>query len=430
MLAAGTVLYVGFLGLFIWRCISGWRLFGAWLEYANYCMLLYALLFVLNAWAIVNFVSLAMHSDGYAVWEHSPHWLHVMAVGAPVAAVITFVMAFIQTGQHVNELRRGSGVSKHDRAVQIIALPAVFACMAMNALATSFEAASKFHADAKHPSLIQASLFSPLWNTQPSSAANSNQKQYYLAQTETFFHVGDIYEAWAVFQFCKMTMEMLKVSLQKISQNASIEDGERRDLARGLLKAHGAFESITWTGVAMFLIVTVGQAGWSLYLLTFTDTENNWARYNAQMGHFFAAGLVASMAAIYNVHTVEMEFHDFFEGYGPLLKFMTVKLLLSLAYFQKSAVSVLQAVNSTLPDLMKNITGKIPLIKDLISFDDNEFYIFYSSLVLYECILGVLLHYFAWPADESFYSDELLEGEDASSSTRGEKQSLLANQKT
>lgn len=429
MFPAGLVLYVGFLGLFIWRCVSGWRLCGAWLEYANYCMLLYMLLFVLNSWAIVNFVTLAMKSEGQEVWKHSPHWLQVVAVGAPAAAVITFAMCFIQTGQHVNELRRGSGVSKHDRAVQIIALPAVFGCMAMNGLATSFEAASKFHRDAEHASLIQASVFSPFLNKKPPAGEESNQKQFYLAQTETFFHVGDIYEAWAVFQFCKMTMEMLKVSLHKISQSKSVEDGDRQDLARGLLKAHGAFESITWAGVAMFLVVTVAQAGWSLYLLSFTDTSSNWAGYNSQMGHFFAAGLVASMAAIYNVHTVEMEFHDFFEGYGPLLKFLTVKLLLSLAYFQKSAVSVLQAVNSTLPDLMRGMTAKIPLIKDLINFDDNEFYVFYSSLVLYECILAVLLHYFAWPADESFYSDELLEGEDTAASSSGEKKPLLDKQK-
>jgi len=429
MLAAGLVLYVGFLILFIWRSISGWRLCGAWLEYANYCMLLYLLLFVLNGWAIVNFVTLAMQSEGQSVWKHSPHWLQVFACGAPFAAVITFAMAFIQTGQHVRELRRGSGVSKHDRTVQIIALPAVFGCMAMNALATSFEAASKFPRGAEHSSLIQASVFSPFLNTTSPAREESNQKQFYLAQTETFFHVGDIYEAWALFQFCKMTMEMLKVSLHNISQSKSVEDGERQDLAKGLLKAHGAFESITWVGVAMFLVVTVAQAGWSLYLLFFTDTDSNWLGYNSQMGDFFAAGLVASMAAIYNVHTVEMEFHDFFEGYGPLLKFLTVKLLLSLAYFQKSAVSVLQAVNNTLPNLMQGMIAKIPLINDLINFDDNEFYVFYSSLVLYECIVAVLLHYFAWPADESFYSDELPEGKDAAASNSDEKIPLLGKQK-
>jgi len=429
MLPAGLVLYVGFVGLFIWRSISGWRLCGAWLGYANYCMLLYMLLFVLNCWAIVNFVTLAMQTEGKAVWKHSPHWLQIFAVGAPVAAMITFAMAFIQTGQHVNELRRGSGVLKHDRAVQIIALPAVFGCMAMNALATSFESAAKIPRDTKHAGLIQASVFAPVMNTTPPAGEAANLQQYYLAQTETFFHVADIYEAWALFQFCKMTMGMLQVSLQKISQSKSVEDGGRQDLARGLLKAHGAFESITWAGVAMFLVVTVSQAGWSLYLLSFTDTSKNWAGYNSQMGHFFAAGLVTSMAAIYNVHTVEMEFHDFFEGYGPLLKFLTVKLLLSLAYFQKSAVSVLQAVNNTLPDLMRGVTAKIPIIKDLINFDDDEFYVFYSSLVLYECILAVLLHYFAWPADESFYSDELLEGEDIAASSSGEKKPLLANQK-
>ena len=149
-----------------------------------------------------------------------------------------------------------------------------------------------------------------------------------------------------------------------------------------------------------------------------------WSPLSRLRGKFQAAGLVASMAAIYNLSTVEMEFHTYFQGadasngvkraessssvlvwgdvdgmwggsasnmrqtnrltrlpsllhiikcgsapvwsvfvsgqrlrisgaihmqpkrdswmrgiwadYGPLLKFMTVKLLLSLAYFQKA----------------------------------------------------------------------------------------------
>ncbi|OLP91978.1 hypothetical protein AK812_SmicGene26264 [Symbiodinium microadriaticum] len=80
------------------------------------------------------------------------------------------------------------------------------------------------------------------------------------------------------------------------------------------------------------------------------------------------------------VFAQEMEFHAFFEGYGPLLKFLTVKLLLSLAYFQKGCVYVLQTV--------------------------NRFYMFYSSLILYECVLGVFLHWFAWPSDEIFYEED------------------------
>ena len=36
----GLVLYLGLVVLFVWRFLSGWRLCGAWMEYANYCMCL------------------------------------------------------------------------------------------------------------------------------------------------------------------------------------------------------------------------------------------------------------------------------------------------------------------------------------------------------------------------------------------------------
>ena len=35
---SGLVLYLGLVVLFVWRFLSGWRLCGAWMEYANYCM--------------------------------------------------------------------------------------------------------------------------------------------------------------------------------------------------------------------------------------------------------------------------------------------------------------------------------------------------------------------------------------------------------
>ena len=39
-LPRGLVLYLGLVVLFVWRFLSGWRFCGAWMEYANYCMLL------------------------------------------------------------------------------------------------------------------------------------------------------------------------------------------------------------------------------------------------------------------------------------------------------------------------------------------------------------------------------------------------------
>ncbi|CAJ1370878.1 unnamed protein product [Effrenium voratum] len=423
MLDAGLVLYLGLVVLFVWRFLSGWRLCGAWMEYANYCMLLYMLLLVLNAWAIYSFISLALRPEGSQVWEPLPRWLRPMVLGTPAAAVFTYILAFIQTCQHVNEIRRGAGTLKHDRAVQIIALPAVFGCMAMNALTKVFQSAARYNIEdpqrSAAPSLLLRGFRGPEGPSGGPGSNSTNTEQFYMAQVETCYQVGDLYEAWALYQFCKMTLEILKNSLEHVAKEKS--DSERKTVASGLLVAHKSLADIAYTGVSMFLVVCCAEAGWSLYLLTFTNPEENWADYNSQMGKFQAAGLVASMAAIYNLSTVEMEFHTYFQDYGPLLKFMTVKLLLSLAYFQKGCVYVLQTVNRSLPGLLQSIIGKVPFVKELVSMGETEFYLFYSSVILYECVLGVFLHYFAWPSDESFYGldEETCEG------TEAEKKPLL-----
>ncbi|CAE7930590.1 ACT1 [Symbiodinium sp. KB8] len=269
MLDAGLVLYLGLLVLFLWRFLSGWRLCGAWLEYANYCMLLYLLLLVLNTWAIYAFLSLAFRPEGQKVFETLPPWMRPLMLGTPAAAVVTYFLAFIQTGQHVNEIRRGSGALKHDRAVQIIALPAVFGCTAMNALTKVFQGSAGFDMEdhLASSSLLQLASVRPNGNSTGVDAT-----QFYTAQVETCYQVGDLYEAWALYQFCKMTLEILKSSLEHIAKDRHKTD-ERRVVASGLLVAHKSLADIAYTGVIMFLVVCCAQAGWSLYLLTFTNPE-------------------------------------------------------------------------------------------------------------------------------------------------------------
>eukprot|EP00931_Biecheleriopsis_adriatica_P089999 TRINITY_DN64050_c0_g1_i1.p1 TRINITY_DN64050_c0_g1~~TRINITY_DN64050_c0_g1_i1.p1 ORF type:complete len:426 (+),score=91.14 TRINITY_DN64050_c0_g1_i1:126-1403(+) len=420
MLDAGLILYVGLLVLFVWRFLSGWRLCGAWLEYANYCMLLYGLLFFLNIWAIVAFLSLASTAEGKQVWGTLPGIAHPLMMGAPAAALIVYIMAFLQTGQHVNEIRRGAGVLKHDRAVQIIALPAVFGCMAMNALAKMFECAAKVDIE-------DALAGSRMGKNATAAIPESDMKQLYKAQTETCYQVGDLYEAWALFQFCRMTMEILRSSLKRISreQPTAGSGSELQQEAKGLLVAHSALDDIAYVGVFMFLAVCLSEAGWSLYLLTFSSSSD-WTGYNSSMGKFQAAGLVSSAAAIYNVNKVEFHFHSYFQGYGPLLKFLTVKILLSLAYFQKGCIYVLQAVNSTLPGLLQHVVNDTPFLHEIVNMEETEFFLLYSSVVLYECVLGVILHWFAWPADESFYNEEPLEDKEGGPAlTKSEQRPLI-----
>jgi len=408
MLDAGLILYVGLLVLFSWRFLSGWRLFGAWLEYANYCMLLYFLLGVLNLWAMVTFYTLALKKEGKAVWDESPNYIRPILLGAPPCAFVSYILAFIQTGQHVNEIRRGAAVLKHDRAVQIIALPAVFSCMAMNALAKMYQSAANLDVEADFAVVGVASqslIEGAGSNVTINGTMGTELTQLYLAQTETCFHVGDLYEAWALFQFCKMTLEILRSSLNNISKaDRTEENAEKQEVARGLLVAHTALENIAWVSVAIFLIVCLAQAGWSLYALYLGETPVDWLGYASQMEVFQAAGFVSSAAAIWNVNTVEIQFHDYFEGYGPLLKFLTVKFLLSLAYFQSGVVWVIQACNEALPGVLRSIINKVPFLADLVSWDESQFYLIYSAIICYECVLGVFLHWFAWPPDENWYA--------------------------
>jgi hypothetical protein len=413
MLDAGLILYVGLLVLLVWRFMSGWRCCGAWLEYANYCILLYMLLLVLNVWAIASFYTLAFQDPNRKLWEGEPRWMRPLMLGAPIASLMTYIGAFIQTGQHVDQIRRGAATMKHDRAVQIIALPAVYCCMAMSSLSSAYESVT--HADPVDSMLQDGSIYGLAGKYLSANHTESDRTQLYIAQVETCYQVADVYEAWALFQFCKLTLELLRNSFKKVSESSpSIVNQEDKESAHGLLVAHAALTNIAYNGVLFFLTVCVLEAGWSLYRLTFTELNGHWALYNSQIAQFSAAGFVASGAAIYNVHTVESQFHAYFEGYGPYLKFFAVKVLLSIAYFQSGIFWVLQAISKTLPSLLQQAVSAMPFLQQLIDLDTTEYYLFFSALVTYECFLTVIIHSLAWPASEEWYnepSDE--EAEDA-----------------
>jgi len=398
MLDAGLVLYVALLFLFIWRWFSGWRLCGAWLEYANYCALLYFVLVVLLVAAVAEFIQTAAEADPKTAWHGSPDWFKYLIFGAPGAACITIAICGFQTSQHVAEIRSSRATLKHDRAVQIIALPAVYGVMAMNSMTRIFSLTSGVAfkgQDEKHHKQIE---------------------QLYISKSETCFWVGDLYEAWALYQFGKMTLDLIHSSLRRSHRS---EVGEGSERLNPLLVAHSAVEAIAWLGVMLFLVVCVAQAGWSLYLLTFTGPIEDYTDYNNQVAQFGAAGVVASCGAIYNVHIVESTFHMYFEGYRPLLKFITVKIIVSFAFFQKGIYFCLKAFQATLPGTAQGLISKVPLIGTILDLSENNFELFYDALILYECILIALLHIWGWSAYEDWYLEDNEEDEE------GERKPLM-----
>jgi hypothetical protein len=391
---AGMVVYAGLFVLGIWRSMSMWRLCGNTLVWANYCVLGYMFFFVLLVIAVWEFLSAALTHGGRTAWGEMPNWMHPFLLGAPLAACISYSLNATQTAQHVNEIRKNNAVLKHDRVVQILALPAVYGVMAMSSLARMYQLFimqhNEPHSGGQLEKLARLSRTSEL-------------EQLYISRSETCFWVGDLYEAWALYLFGLLTLDLIKESLNRRLRAPERSESDRHEA----IVAYAAVEKIAWLGVTLFLVVCIVQAGWSLYLLTFTNTD--FAVFNTRMSQFRAAGMVASAGAIYNVHTVESTFHTELATYRPLLKFITVKIIVSLAFFQRQTISILKVIQATLPGMVQHIVRALPLLGDLMDMSEVHFSMFYDALILYECILISVLHWWGWSAYEDWYlnaSDE------------------------
>lgn len=373
LLDGGLILYVGLLVLFVWRFLFAWRCCGRWLQYVNYVSLLLLLLFAMIAYDIYMFVSSALTKSGKSEWEELPQWLRPFILCAPVIACITFGMGARQTFQHVEKIKDESAVLRHDRAVQIILLPLVYCTTALTSL-------SRLYRVVIEPGIPQ------------------EESELEELKAETCIMVGDLYEAWALYQFGKLTLELIESSIAK--QGLS-EREEERAASRALMVAHTAVESLAWVGILSFLVVCVLQSGWLLYILTFVPASTQVDAYTSASEQFTAAGFLASCAAIYNVFIVESTFHHFLAAYSPWLKFLTVKFLVSFSYFQRVFFDVCQSVQLNVwPGL-----SRIPFIGDVIMFEPVKFELFYGCLLIFECFFVSGMHLWAWRVSEEWYDE-------------------------
>lgn len=380
LIDAGLVLYLGLFVLFLWRQLCAWKCCGKWMEYANYCSLLLALVFVIFAYDSYSFYLVATTDGGKFVWDTLPHWLRPWVLAAPVICFVTFVGSAIQTFQHVEQIRNESAVDRHDKAVQIIVLPAVYSVMCMSALTR---------------------VYTYLGTApDPYASANENELHRALARGETCFWVGDLYESWALYQFGLLTLDVIKTNMRFQSQCG--RDERERAAALALLGATPAVESLVWLGIWSFVVCCVAEAGWALFLLTF-ETHLQAKDFDESMGQFTMAGFLASAAAIYNVYIVEISYGPYLESFYPLWKFFTVKVLVTFAWVQKTIFKCLMNLNTILPESAREFCAKIPILGQIMSFPKAEFELFYACLLMTECLLVCICHYWAWNSQEEWY---------------------------
>jgi len=375
------VLFVGLAVLFIWRQFCAWRCCGKWLQYANYCSLLLGLLFVILGYDSYCFLQVALSDQGKASWKLMPSWLRPWVLAAPGICLAIYVLSAVQTFQHVERIREDTAVTRHDRAVQIILLPAVYSIMGMSSITR---------------------IYSSIASVQdPYSHENSEMLRHALSRSETCFWVGDLYEAWALFQFGKLTLEVIESGIMAQTRSP---DPEMAAAANGLRISHRAVESLAWLGILSFLLVCVAEAGWSLWLLTFSTVNAH--SFHASMSQFKVAGFLASCAAIYNVYIVEESYHTFLQTYYPRLKFITVKILVTFAYVQKTGFTFLISMGTWLPKNAKAVADKMPVIGTFMKeLPRGQFELFYGILIVTECFFVCIAHYWAWDSGEMWYDE-------------------------
>jgi hypothetical protein len=351
------ILYLVLICLAFWRHICPWRPKRKWLEYFNYCNILYALLLGLLVSLLDSLVRAIVKEFRAPQKTNIP--MLVILVAVPLANIVTMVLSLRQTRAHINAMREDDAIIPyHDRALQIIALPPVYGLMAMCAL---------------------MKLYHQVTNDLAGEAQG-----IVIARYETCIFVGDLYEAWALYQFGTLTFELLDATFTERQLLMSPPGRTPTSRSRDVTLTFKAVSSLAWLGTWLFVVICILQAGWSEWLWTFHDPAEDWTKYGAELKKFSYAGLIASGAAVYNVHTIESTFGHLIDGYSPLLKFLSVKLLVFFAFWQLKVLLVLKSLT-------------------ILQLPELQIKMLHAALLVFECFGSAVLHVKAWNATEVWY---------------------------
>mmetsp|Transcript_8088 Transcript_8088/g.18934 ORF Transcript_8088/g.18934 Transcript_8088/m.18934 type:complete len:468 (-) Transcript_8088:37-1440(-) len=317
----------------------------------------------------VEVVSDALHIDLEPAVLHWPViWVRSLVLASPAVFVLIFALTFLQSRTHLRKIRESRNevaIWEHDRVLNIILVPVVYGVMVFCALVHVYYITT---------SELQSAIESGMQNTLDTQSA--------INAFETLLYIADTYEAWTLYQFGQLTCEILTRHL------APRTDVERSDSRPGELSAASAFQAVSnvmWVGTWLFVLVCCAEAGWALIQWFVAEDPQS---FEESMNRFVYAGLVASAAAIYNVHTVESTFGHYIEGYNPFTKFLSVKLLVFFSYWQEYVLEGLRLVH-------------------ILPFTDVEMKLLQASLLMLECLVGSIMHIWSWDYKEKWYAPEV-----------------------
>jgi len=312
----------------------------------------------------------------HMVDQRSPY-LRWLSLVSPIFLVLTFVVTVANTSRQVRAVAdKKGGINAHpghDAAILIIALPVVYSLMCFKSVSRMWMICANWTGGGLH------------------DVVDFNNHHSWIGRLvvcqnmyKTNFMVADVYEAWALYQFAWLTLEVISTQRTKRKDAASADGSVDID------HSQQGIEALTMQGIYLFIIGCLLEAAYYLFTtsveaffgaaaLKFTIATT---RIKEQVHFFFlGVGSIASSAAIGNVVTVELTFHSLLEEFRPAGKFWSTKILVSIAFLQSLLLYV-------------------PPFNNLSTTEAN---LFYASMLCVECFGVSLLHWFAWPSDEGWY---------------------------
>jgi len=340
-------------------------------------------------------------------------WLRVLCIMSPLAVLFTFVITLIHLRMHLprergfdDDLRWYPSFS-HDLAMQVAVLPLVYGIFS---LASLFEMLEFFTGESYRIALHGGVQPDVAWRQ-----SEDHTKEDY----KTSFELADLYEAWALRCFGKLcfTLVSRQVRLEVPtvqylidavkSHMSQVAIAESRDMTvlnelvilnnpQKLL--YEPLQQTSYLGVRVFVLTYAAK---SLYMLSLgiladppfsLDVCGEKGVLSAMCSfapYADGAAFLASTLAIYNLVTFEHNMKDILGkgSFRPFEKFLGVKVLVSIAFFQDFGVSVIMG--------------------SLYKFSQVQMNLCYSALICCEVLPLSLFLLVAWrPVHADWYEGD------------------------
>jgi len=325
-----------------------------------------------------------------------PMWLRWLAVVAQFPTnLVCVLICMYHTYQHVQQEEVNGRfpirlTQTRDHAVQVIALPAIYATMAGKGGLRAI-------------SLMLGEFMTSGWDTELTTWFKKAQMESNIYESE--YKVAEIYEAWALTRFAKLcafvvaSMEARMASRkmeQALAAAAGPGAGEKvmavwREQQPRILKEKQLMGDLMVFGISVFAGVNaaVGLYNVALGLLPQAPFKYDVCGFHPEwcdLGLFWqGCNFVASLVGLTNIVMFETKMHEALHNIRPGPKFWGVKLLVMISFWQQILVHVL------------------PVVRDF-SLQQRNLLISCVTVIEVTIIAGV--HVWAWEPKADWYKQE------------------------